>query len=470
MKIRTNKNELLEKSIFKIFIKYFIPTLIGSIVVVLYNIVDRFFVGKISEEALAGAGIAFYIVMIIIACTMLVGVGSSTLISLRLGSKKRKEAEKILGNAIVMFLIIGIFLFIVLNVNMENILLFSGANNETLPYAKAYLTIILYTIFPLFYSYGLMGILTAAGAPRIAMFSLAIGGIINIILDYISVIILKTGIEGTAYATLIGNLVASIFVVYFLIVGKTPFTINLFGYKLETRSKIRIRLKYLKLNTKLCRNIIGIGLSPFILQVASSFVGLITNKIVEIYGGTSGVAIVTIINSYLPIVTITVYSIAQAMQPIIGYNYGAKRYDRVKKSLYISMLVSVIISTIFWFFIMIFPKELIILFNSKGSIASIKQGVTAIRIYFSLIILSSFGIIVPNHFQSTGRPRYSVILNLTRQIILFLISLFVFTKLFKLKGVWLAQPFTDAVFFVILFIVTLREILQLNKKIKQKNR
>lgn len=466
MNIKTNKNELLEKSIFHLFVKYFIPTCIGSIVVVLYNIVDRFFVGKISEKALAGAGISFYIVMIIIAFTMLVGVGSSTLISLRLGSKKRKDAEKILGNAICMFFIMGLILFTILHMNMNSILLFSGANNETLPYAKSYLTIILYAIFPLFYSYGLMSILTSAGAPRIAMFSLAIGGVINIILDYVAVIILKTGIEGTAYATLIGNVCSSLFVMYFLIFGKMPFTINLFGYKLENRSKIRIRWKYVKLDKKLSKQIISIGLSPFILQIASSFVGVITNKIVEVYGGTSGVAIVTIINSYLPIVTITVYSIAQAMQPIIGYNYGAKRYDRVKKTLYISMLVSVVISFTFWIVIMTFPKELIVLFNAKGSLNSIKQGVIAIRIYFSLIVLSSFGIIIPNHFQSTGRPRYSVILNLTRQIVLFLITLFIFTKLFQLKGVWYSQPFTDALFFLILVVVTIREILNLNRKIK----
>ena len=185
------KEELLNGSIFKLFIKYFIPTLIGSVVVVLYNIVDRFFVGKVSEQALAGVGVAFYIIMLLIAFSMLVGVGSGTIVSLRLGKDRDDEAEKILGNAVSIFFILGLFLYVILKLNMNTILLYSGANTETLPYAKSYLEIVLYAIFPLFFSYGMTNILNAAGTPRVAMFSLMVGAVSNIILDYIAVIILK---------------------------------------------------------------------------------------------------------------------------------------------------------------------------------------------------------------------------------------------------------------------------------------
>ena len=334
-------NELNDDSIFKLCIKYFIPTFIGSVVVVLYNIVDRFFVGKISEKALAGAGVAFYIVMIFIAFAMLVGVGSGAVVSIRLGQKKGEEAEKILGNTITIFAILGIVLYILMMINLDTILLYSGANAETLPYAKTYLEIIMYAILPLFFSYGLTNVLNAAGTPRVAMFSMMVGAITNIILDYVAVVILHTGIEGTAYATLIGNILSAIFVMYFIIAGKFPIKINLFGYKLEETSSLKLKLRNMKLSCPVVKDILSIGMSPFLLQMASSLVGLVTNKIVETNGGTYGVAVMTIINSYLPIMTMTVYSVAQAIQPIIGFNYGAENYRRVRKALLIAVAMGI---------------------------------------------------------------------------------------------------------------------------------
>ncbi|WP_255460094.1 MATE family efflux transporter [Leptotrichia sp. oral taxon 223] len=235
------REELLKGSILKLFVKYFIPTLIGSAAVVLYNIVDRFFVGKISEKALAGAGIAFYIVMLIIAFSMFIGVGAGTIISIRLGQGKKGEAKKILGNAVTLFTVLGLTLYVLLMLNINTVLRYSGANNETLPYARAYMEIILLAILPLFYSFGLTNVLNAAGAPRVAMFSMLIGAVVNIVLDYVAVMIMHTGIEGTAYATLIGNVLSAIFVLWFLIVGKLPFKIDMFGFKLEEESVITIR-------------------------------------------------------------------------------------------------------------------------------------------------------------------------------------------------------------------------------------
>ena len=462
------KEELLNGSIFKLFIKYFIPTLIGSVVVVLYNIVDRFFVGKISEEALAGVGVAFYIIMLLIAFAMLVGVGSGTIVSLRLGKDKDDEAEKILGNAVSIFFILGLFLYVILKLNMNTILLYSGANTETLPYAKSYLEIILYAILPLFFSYGMTNILNAAGTPRLAMFSLIVGAVTNIILDYVAIVILKMGIEGTAYATLIGNVFGAIIVMYFLFLGKLPFKINLFGFKLEEESVITIRFSKLKLDPKIVKDIFSIGMSPFLLQAASSGVGLVTNKIVDIYGGTYGVAVMTIINSYLPIMTMSVYAVSQAVQPIIGFNYGGENYKRVKKSLYIAILMGIILSTIFWIIVMLIPREMIQFFNSKGTEISVQVGVKALVIYFSLIVPASLGIIIPNYFQATGRARYAVVLNLLRQVVIFLLVVIIFSKIWGLDGVWYAQPFTDGLFFVVLLGFFYFEIKGLNEKIKNK--
>lgn len=458
------RDELLNSSVLTLFIKYFIPTFIGSIVVVLYNIVDRFFVGKISEKALAGAGVSFYIVMILIAFSMLIGVGSGTIVSIRLGQGKEDEAEKILGSAVTIFGILGLVLFVLLQINLDTILLYSGANSETLPYARTYLEIILYAIFPLFFSYGLTNILNAAGTPRIAMFSMILGAITNIILDYVAVMIMKTGIEGTAYATLIGNVLSALFVMYFITVGKLPFKINLFGYELEDTSSIRLRFGNLKLSSDIVRDIFTIGMSPFLLQLASSGVGLITNKIVETNGGTYGVAVMTIINSYLPIMTMTVYSAAQAIQPIIGFNYGAENYKRVRKSLLTAVFSGFLLSAVFWIMVILFPKNLILFFNEKSTKEGLREGIKALRIYFALIIPASLGIILPNYFQATGRPRYSVTLNLLRQVVIFLLVVVIFSHIWKLDGVWYAQPFTDLMFALVLTVFLFRELRKLKMK------
>ena len=457
-------DELNNDSIFKLCIKYFIPTFIGSVVVVLYNIVDRFFVGKISEKALAGAGVAFYIVMIFIAFAMLVGVGSGAVVSIRLGQKKGEEAEKILGNTITIFAILGIILCILMIINLDTILLYSGANEETLPYAKTYLEIIMYAILPLFFSYGLTSVLNAAGTPRVAMFSMMVGAITNIVLDYVAVMVLHMGIEGTAYATLIGNVLSAVFVMYFIIAGKLPIKINLFGYKLEETSSLKLKLRNMKLSYPIVKDIFAIGMSPFLLQMASSLVGLVTNKIVETNGGTYGVAVMTIINSYLPIMTMTVYSVAQAIQPIIGFNYGAENYRRVRKALLIAVAMGLSSSFVFWIIVMLVPRELILFFNEKSTVEGLYEGIKALRIYFSLVILASLGIIIPNYFQSTGRPRYAVILNLLRQVIIFLLVMIIFSKIWKLDGVWYAQPFTDLLFAIVLLLFLYRELRKLKRK------
>ena len=319
----------------------------------------------------------------------------------------------------------------------------------------------------MFFSFGMSSILSAQGTPRIAMLSMIIGGVTNMILDYIFIVSMKMGIEGAAIATLIGNTLSSIFVMSFMLFRKLPFTINLFGYKLETKSSLKIRWKYLKPNISIIMSILSVGVAPFLLQFASSFVGLITNRIVDLNGGTAGVAIMTIINSYLPIVTMSVYSISQAAQPIIGFNYGAQNYLRVKKALIISIVMAIILSTFFWIVMMLIPRELILFFNEKSKVDSLREGMKAIRIYFSLIIPASLGIIVPNYFQAVGKPRYSVILNVMRQIVIFLLVVIIFSRIWKLDGVWYAQPFTDFIFTTIVLFVLYKEYKSLNIKIKE---
>ena len=225
----------------------------------------------------------------------------------------------------------------------------------------------------------------------------------------------------------------------------------------------------MKLDSKIVKDIFSIGMSPFLLQAASSGVGLVTNKIVDTYGGTYGVAVMTIINSYLPIMTMSVYAVSQAVQPIIGFNYGARNFRRVKKSLMTAINAGVALSFTFWIIVMLLPKELILFFNEKSTPEALREGVKAIRVYFSLVIISSFGITVPNYFQATGRSKYSVILNLLRQVVIFLIVMIIFSNIWKLDGVWLAQPFTDLLFFIILLGFLYKEKRFFDKMIESEN-
>ena len=462
--MRRKQSELETESVGKLLRKYTIPALIGNIVIVVYNFVDRWFIGQfIGEEALAASGITFYLLMVFIAFSMLIGIGAGTIISIRLGQKNVEDSEKILGNSVTLFFVVSIVLTVILWFNLDFILLKSGANSETLPYARAYMRILIPISLANFYSYGLSNVMRAANAPKTAMFAMIIGGVVNLVLDYIFIVIFHMGIEGTAYATLIGNVLSAVYVMYFFIRGKPLFRLNMFGRSIDEASILRLRKKHLPLSYKISYDILKIGMSSFLLQSVNAAVGVVINNVISSTGGTTGVAIMTIINTYLTLIVMSVYSIAQGAQPIIGYNYGAKRFDRVKTSLNMSVIWGLIMSAVFFIIIMLIPRELILLFNKDSNSNVIHDGIKAMRIYFMLIVPASVGTIVPNYFQSIGNAREAIILNIMRQVFIFMIIMFIFTRIWGLDGVWYSQPVTDVIFTLIVGILLMLE----NKKLKK---
>ena len=462
--MRRKQSELETESVGKLLRKYTIPAFIGNIVIVVYNFVDRWFIGQfIGEEALAASGITFYLLMVFIAFSMLIGIGAGTIISIRLGQKNVEDSEKILGNSVTLFFVVSIILTVILWFNLDFILLKSGANSETLPYARAYMRILIPISLANFYSYGLSNVMRAANAPKTAMFAMIIGGVVNLVLDYIFIVIFHMGIEGTAYATLIGNVLSAVYVMYFFLRGKPLFRLNMFGRSIDEVSILRLRKKNLPLSYKISYDILKIGMSSFLLQSVNAAVGVVINNVISSTGGTTGVAIMTIINTYLTLIVMSVYSIAQGAQPIIGYNYGAKRFDRVKTSLNMSVIWGLIMSAVFFIIIMLIPRELILLFNKDSNSNVIHDGIKAMRIYFMLIIPASVGTIVPNYFQSIGNAREAIILNIMRQVFIFMIIMFIFTRIWGLDGVWYSQPVTDVIFTLIVGILLMLE----NKKLKK---
>lgn len=437
-----DQKRLGEVSIIKLLMEFSIPAIIGMMVNTLYNIIDRIFIGHIPEignMAIAGVGITMPIVTIIMAFGMLIGIGTATRISLKLGENKRDEAEQHLGNAFTLIFIISALVTIVGLVFMDNILMAFGASENTLIYAEQYIRIIFYgTVFNII-GFGLNHSIRSDGSPRVAMLSMLIGAITNIALDPIFIFTLGLGVRGGAIATVISQLVSAIWVIYYFTKGK---------------SVLKIKKKYLKLDRKIVMSIFAIGVSPFSMQLAQCAVQVISNNSLQLYGGDSAVAAMTVINSLSLIFLMPIYGINQGVQPIIGYNYGAQKFDRVKEAVRYAVIGATLIVTLGFFVIEIFPKQLICLFNNDPELLS--MGAKGMRIYLCAFPFIGFQIIAMNYFQSTGKVKISMFLSLLRQIIILIPCIIIIPKFLGLTGIWMAGPVSDMIALVITIVMFIK--------------
>ena len=361
--------QLGEENIGKLLMKFSIPAIVGMLVNALYNVVDRIFIGHIEgvgKLALIGVTATFPIAIIIMAFAMLVGIGTAALISIKLGQQKKEEAEHTLGNAFTLIIIISLIVTVLGLIFLEPMLLKFGASRVTLPYAKEYIRIILIGAIFQSIGFGLNNTIRSEGNPRVAMFTMLIGGILNTILDPIFIFVFHMGTRGAAIATVISQAVNTIWVLSYFFGGK---------------SVLKIRYKNLKLNFKVVKSIFAIGMSPFSMQLAASIVTIISNRSLVKYGGDLALGSMGIIMSIVMLVLMPVFGINQGCQPIIGYNYGAKKYDRVKQALKLAILAATIITTTGFIIIQLFPKQLISLFNKDPELIAI--GIHGIRIYLS---------------------------------------------------------------------------------------
>ncbi len=313
------QNALGEEKITKLLLKFSIPAIIGMLVNALYNIIDRMFIGHIPEVgnlAITGIGVTMPISTIILGFGMLVGIGTATTISIRLGQNKKEEAEKILGNAFTLIIIISLAITAIGLIWGKDILRMFGASSSTLVYAEEYMQIIFIgTIFNML-SFGLNHTIRASGSPNIAMASMLIGAITNVILDPIFIFTLGMGVKGGAIATVIAQIASAIWGVSFFLRGN---------------ANLRVKVKNFKLEKKIILAIFAIGMSPFSMQIAASIVQVISNNALRNYGGDLAIGAMTIVNSITMIILMPIFGLNQGVQPIIGYNYGAKKYDRIKE-------------------------------------------------------------------------------------------------------------------------------------------
>lgn len=439
--------QLGEERVGRLLLKFSIPAITGMLVNALYNIVDRIFVGNgVGSLAISGIVITFPMTIIIMAFGMLVGIGTSSLISIRMGQKRIEEAEEILGNAFILTIIISIILSIIGLVFLDELLIKFGAKGDVFNYAKQYTSIILMGVIFQNLSFSMNHSIRAQGNPTMAMITMLIGAIMNIILDYILIMIFHMGVRGAAIATIISQAISATWVLSFFF---------------RKKGVLKIKRKNLRLKRSVVLGIFSIGVSPFLMQLAASLINFILNKTLLKYGGDIAIAAIGAINSIAMLIMMPVFGINQGVQPIIGFNYGAKKYDRVKQALKLAILGATSIVTLGFIIVQLFPEALISLFG-KNEAELIAVGSHGIKIFLSMLPVIGFQVVSSNYFQAVGKPKYSIFLSLSRQVIVLIPMLLILPNIFKLNGVWMAGPVSDLIASIITAIFLLREMHKLN--------
>lgn len=441
--------QLGEERISRLLLKFSGPAIVGMLVNALYNIVDRFFVGNfVGPLAISAATVAFPIMIILMAFGMLIAIGATAQISIRLGQNKRDEAEKILGNAFVLLIITGIILMVAGFAFLSKLLVFLGASPEVFPYAYQYTSIILVgTVFQML-SFGLNSLIRGDANPMMAMATMVIAAVLNAILNPICIIGFHMGIRGSALATIISQLVGTIMMLYYFFSGK---------------SMLKILWRNMRLSLKIIIGIFSIGMSPFFMQVAASVVTTLFNTSLERYGGDIAVAAMGTINSIAMLILMPIFGINQGVQPIIGYNYGAKKYDRVKKALKLAIIAATTIATTGFLIVEILPSQIISIFNSADR-QFVNTGAHGIRIFLMMLPIIGFQIVSSNYFQAVGKPAYAMLLSLARQVFALIPLILILPGIFGLQGIWSAGPSSDFIASLVTAVFLIREIKHLDDK------
>ena len=442
--------QLGEEKVSTLLFNFSLPAIVGMIVNALYNMVDRVFIGRgVGALAISGLAVGFPLSIINMAFGMLVGIGASTMISIKLGARKKDQAERILGNGLILIILISIALSILGIIFLDPILRLFGASPETLPYARDYMKYIIAGAVLQNIGFSMNNVIRAEGNPKIAMGTMLIGAIINTVLDPIFIFVFHMGIKGAAIATIFAQAVSSVWVLYYFFSGK---------------STLKIRKENLKLEKETIKSIMSIGISPFAMQLASSLVNTIFNKNLLTYGGDLAVGAMGIVNSISMLFFMPMFGINQGMQPIIGYNYGSKQYKRVIDTLKLAIKSAVVIATIGLIVVEVFPTTLIKIFNNDKELVDL--GVHGIRIFLSMLPIIGFQIVSSNYFQAVGKAKTAIFLSLLRQVILLIPMLLILPSMFGLNGVWIVGPVSDALAAILTFFFIskdMREIVKLEK-------
>ena len=432
MKMNASKVDFSKGPVWKCIIAQAIPLTIAQLVQLLYNVVDRIYIGHMedgSSLALTGVGLTFPIVTLIMAFTALFGIGGVPLFSMERGANNHEKAEQILGNSFALLLVSAVVLTGVSLVFRKPILFAFGASNTSYVYADAYLKVyLLGTIFSVL-STGLNGYINAQGFPKIGMLTTIMGAVINIILDPIFIFGFQMGVSGAALATVISQAVSAVWVLRFL-TGK--------------KALVSIKLKNVRINKRITKDICALGASNFIMNGTTCLVQVACNKTLQIYGGDVYVGIMTVANSVREITMLPISGIVNGGQPVISFNYGAKDFKRAKAGINFNTLMGSAYTMLAWLLIIVFPKFWFNLFSDD--LQMLDAGVHMLKIYFFGFVFMAFQFAGQSTFQALGDAQHAIFFSLLRKAII-VAPLTILLPMMGLgvKGVFLAEPISNVI-------------------------
>lgn len=442
-----HSDNLGTEQIGKLLMRLSTPAIIGMMINSLYNIVDTIFIGQgVGPDAIGGLAIAFPIQMLTMGFAQMIGIGAASAISRNLGAKKIERADQIAGNSYISIVAISIVYAIVGLLFTNPLLKVFGATENLLPYAREYIRIIfLGTVFHTF-TMSANFMIQAEGNAKIPMFTTILGGMLNMILDPIFIFRFRMGIGGAAWATVISQIVAFSFVAFYLYSGK---------------SALNVKLHHLVPRFNIIREIFAVGSSAFARSSTSTIFSIVVNNSLRVYGGDIAITIFGIVNRVVAFLFLPILGVVQGMQPIIGFNYGAKKIDRVKQTIRLAIIASTSIAVFGWIVGLAIPHFIIRGFTSDMEIVT--RGAAIFRVIIALIPFLGIQFVGASLFQSLGKATPSIILSLLRQFILLTPLILLLPRVYNLRltGVWLAFPIADLLAVIITLLVIKREVAKL---------
>jgi len=425
-------NDFSKGSVKKRIIEQAIPLTLAQVVQMLYNLVDRIYIGhlpEIGELALTGVGITFPITVLIMAFTGLFGIGATPLFSIARGKGEEKEAEYIMGNAFTLLMLSSVILFVVCYLFRRPIIFLFGASELSYVYADEYIKIYLFgTVFSMLVT-GMNGFINAQGFPKFGMLTTVLGAVINIVLDPVFIFVFDMGVAGAALATVFSQVVAASWVLWFL-TGK--------------KAILRLKKECLKLEGRRVKSIVSLGVPSFVMQGSNCLVQVVCNNSLQIYGGDLYVGIMTILNSVRELVMPPVMGISNGSQPVLGFNYGAGKNDRVKEGIRFMTLIGGLYTIAAWLLVILLPKQLIHIFSNDEQ--TIIEGAKALYIYFFGFVFMSFQFAGQSTFQGLGKKKQAIFFSMLRKVIIVVPLTILLPMLgFGVNGVFLAEPISNII-------------------------
>ena len=439
---KSNPNDLGTKTIGQLLLQYSLPAIVASLATSLYNIIDSIFIGRgVGAMAITGLAITFPLMNLVVAFCVLVAVGGATISSIFLGQKNQEKASMVVGNVTILCLVHSVFIMAAGLAFLDPILFFFGATDETIGYAREFMFIIILGTPVSYVFLGLNNLMRATGYPRKAMVSALLSVAVNIVAAPIMIFVLDWGIAGAAIATIMGQFGAFIWVLW---------------HFLSKNSYIHFTRRCWKLSGELIKRMYSIGLSPFLMNCCACLVVVFINKALLENAGADGnlaVGAYGIINRTTMFFVMIIFGITQGMQPILGYNFGAANWPRVSATLKKGIILATAVASIGWAATELFPDAISNLFTTdKGMIGIARSG---FRIFFIFYPLVGAQIVIQNYFQSIGKPKLSIFLSLTRQLIFLVPLLWLLPPHYGVNGVWIAMCSSDFIAFVLALVTVL---------------